>query len=278
MPTAQQYIYELLNQVLDPCQMFDNLNEYNGDKLIEQFINVNVKSIIVENGKTVDTGINTDITANVSNFLKSSLFETEFLELMGCTIEYFGDNDSYNNNNDTNYAKKFFDLGKNSLYIWNLLKLSKAIPSEVVMNKDFNYFQIYSARTLNQTINETINYPSGVTLPNQEIIQQGRESFNSLYSLFNSIDFVVVKLKLTFSTNHEINGSRQIDEAMPIHVLSNSIEAYALRLIRLGKNISITFEIPQDVTSMNNSDRIKVHFNCGWYNGSEKMFNLTTMK
>ena len=153
MPTAQKYIYELLNQ------MFDNLNEYNGDKSIEQFINVNVKSIIVQHGKVVDTDINTDITANVSNFLKSSLFETEFLELMECTIEYFSDNDSYNNN-DTNYAKKFFDLGKNSLYIWNLLKLSKAIPSEVVMNKDFNYFQIYSARTLNQTINETINYPS----------------------------------------------------------------------------------------------------------------------
>ena len=64
---------------------------------------------------------------------------------MEFTIEYFSNNDSYNNctNNGTNYTKKLFDLGKNSLYIWNLLKLRKAIPSGVVMNKDFDYFQIH---------------------------------------------------------------------------------------------------------------------------------------
>ena len=84
------------------------------------------------------------------------------------------------------------------------------------------------------------------------------------------IDFVVVKLKLKLSANHEIGGSRQIDETMLIHVLSDSTEAYELRLIPLDKNISITFEIPQDVISMNNSDRIKVDFDCVWYNGSEK--------
>ena len=49
----------------------------------------------------------------------------------------------------------FYILTKNCLYFWSLLQISKAIPSEIIHVDNFEYFDIYSVRTLNKTINET---------------------------------------------------------------------------------------------------------------------------
>ena len=136
--------------------------------------------------------------------------------------------------------------------------------------QNFNNFHIYSIRTLNQTINETINYPSGVFLPNQAITQKGRNSFGSFYKPFDSIDFIGVQIGLQFQTEY-LHSNYNIDGTILIHVLSNSTNNYESRLLPLDKNISITFDVPENIniTSTSGGDiDVAVDFMCVWYNGT----------
>ena len=291
--TIDEYIYNLLTQILDPCRILiyseTTHNDGNLDvitKSFEKIVNVKVNSIVTQNGKIFDLVRNKDITGDGSDLLTSNLFRTQLFELIKNSIAYFDSNNHRNvsnNNCNNSYSLAFLHLSKNSLYFWNLLQQSTSIPSEVVDMENFEYFQIYSVRTLNQTINITKNDVSFITLPNQGILKQGRDSFASFYMPFDSIDFVAIRINLNVQTELECNindnhnniaNVNNVDQATLIHVLSNLTYNGETTTIPLDTNISITFDVPNDVSTI--SSDLVIRFACVWYNTSENEMNIPT--
>ena len=103
---TDEYLYNLLQQILDPCQLYASLNTISGNRPFEQSITVDVESIITQNGKIFDNSGNLDVSGDISNILTSTLFNSQLYDLMEFGIKYF-DNNNYNNNRNNSYAFLF---------------------------------------------------------------------------------------------------------------------------------------------------------------------------
>ena len=257
MHDAEQAIamlYDLLKQILDPC----NINENVGTELsFEKQFNLDVESIVTQQRRIYTdefVGLETEfesITSTMSALLLDEFFADYFYDIIDNSVNFFQNND---------YSTKFTILAKNSLYIWNLLHMSQSIPSEIIQIDKFDNFQIYSLRVFNQTINyQTQSNNTAVDISNEDT-SQGRETFAAYYQPLKSIDCMLIALNLKIDFNGTNNN---ITHTTLVHILSNNTN-YDLNYQQiLQDNVTLIHTIDWDVYLHDN-----VNILCVWYNES----------
>ena len=272
--------FDILQQILDPCGM--NYIAPN----FEKQLNLGVGSIVSQNEKIYwnsDSQTETDATANVSYLLQSGYFDSYFHAMVESSIELL---DQFTQLDYARQNDEYFLLLKNSLYVWNLLRLSTAIQSESLETHKYYNFDIFSTRILNQTVETTLSYDrtrptilstdSTVTINNQDTAQ-GRSEFSSYYEPFDSVDIIVISLDTSIKYLNDINYNYSntstsvfnISNAIVIDILGserNNTPTNSHKMHMLEKNMTIVHVFNESVCNDNWST--KNDLVCVWYNES----------
>ena len=204
---VSEKIYRLLVQILDPCNILNDLRF-----IVNEFW-VDVDSIITNNGKIYYK--NSDITSKISNILKIE-YNEYFYKLVETILNNIDNNNNKNHNNIIN-------LFLSSLYICQLFEVSISIPSEkyeignIDDDDNFNYFNIFSIRVNNQSINETLSNVSIFINEKDTII--GRNNFLQYDNIFDCVDIIIVELINNNNNNSKSNMTSS--SRVMIKILSN---------------------------------------------------------
>ena len=171
---------------------------------------------------------NEDVTDQLSNLLTNVNYISYFYDLIDMMISLMN-NDAINAMNDVTI------ILEKSLFVSQLLTMSVAIPSENNNYHNNNYFDFYSIRVNNRSINQSLNNDNITININYQDTNIGRDDFANYKESLNCVDIILITL--------DDNNTYRVSPRTSINIISN--QTYHNhdnnQLYPLNHNVSILY-------------------------------------